>query len=81
MFKHDLSGDGIILMLSGSKKSDWTPAVAADEFFDLFLVAWSQPSESLTASQIYARYASQNEMILRWKSLSVVINGKSPVYP
>jgi hypothetical protein len=60
-FTHDLSGDGIILMLSGSQKSDWAPAVAADEYSDQFLVAWSQPSDSLAASRIYARYVSQND--------------------
>ena len=48
-------------MLSGSQKSDWAPAVAADEYPDQFLVAWSQPSDSLSASQIYARYVSQKD--------------------
>ena len=48
-------------MLSGSQKSDWAPAVAADEYSDQFLVAWSQPSDSLAASRIYARYVSQND--------------------
>ncbi len=58
-FKHDLSGDGIILMLSASSKSDSSPAVAADEHTEQFLVAWSQPSDLLVTRQIFAQYISQ----------------------
>jgi hypothetical protein len=60
-FKHDLSGDGIILWLSGSQKSDWAPAVAADEYADRFLIAWSQPADVLATSQIFATYVSQSD--------------------
>lgn len=59
-FLHDLSGDGIILSLSNSSKSDVHPAVAADEYADRFLIGWSQPAEILATSQIFATYVSQS---------------------
>lgn len=59
-FKHDLSGDGIILSLSDSPSYDFHPAVAADEYSDRFLIAWSQPDNILVKQQIYATYVSQS---------------------